>query len=332
MKGLAAKLEAAGLRVLIVEDRLLVSPFGGRILGLLPDGETNLYWINPQIFQPESLVAWRAHQCWSNLGGERAWISPEIDTNLPDPKRFEASYSVPPQIDPGNYTWTEEGGTIVLSQSISLRWLRTGLPIELALQRTIQPIDAPPFAVPAGLACAGYSVVSRLAAQAPLGLARPAVWSLIQVPGGGTAIANVRRGVKPVSFINAASWTAAGATIRTEARTTSSFKWSLRASDSVGRLMYHSVLDDHRASLVVRDFPVTADSDYADCPSHTPSDTGHVCQVYVDDGRQGGFAELESHAPSLRVGVREVDESRCSTWGFIGRAAEIAALQSQLSS
>jgi len=330
MTDLVSNLEAAGLSVNSLGDRLLVSEFGGRILALLPDGETNLLWINPNTFRRESVSEWRSRKGWSNLGGERAWISPEIDTNVPDPGRFAESYAVPAQIDPGSYTLRREKDGLALSLEFSLRWLRTGQTVGLSLERIIRPAVMPSFSVQEGLSFAGYSLVSRLSALTPLGAARPAVWSLIQTPGGGTVIAKVRPGAQPVSFINAAKWSIADRVIQTQARTETSFKWSLRASQCAGRFMYFEPLADGRAGLVVRDFPVTEDADYSDCPCHTPHDTGHMCQVYVDDGALGGFAELEFHAPSLRHGVRQTNETHCSTWGFIGPAEAIRNLSEEL--
>ena len=331
MTQLISNLAAAGLPVASLgNERILVSEFGGRILGLLPDGETNLFWVNPATLLRGSVSEWRAGRGWSNLGGERAWISPEIDTNVPDPARFAASYAVPAALDPGAYTLRREADGLVLAQEFSLRWLRTSQTITLALERAIRVVDTPPFSVPAGVSFAGYSLRSRLTTRVPLGVARPAVWNLIQIPGGGTVIAKVRAGAHPVAFINAAQWTSVGHTIRTAARTTISFKWSLRASQCAGRFMYLQPFADGRAGLVVRDFPVAEEAEYADCPCHAPHDTGHMCQVYIDDGGLGGFAELEFHAPSLRHGGRETNETTCSTWGFIGPVEAILDLSETL--
>lgn len=331
MNPLAGRLAAAGLSTVASGGRILVSPYGGRVLGLFPDGETNLLWVNPKTLQPERLADWRAHRAWSNLGGDRVWISPEIDTNVPDPRRFGESYTVPPALDPGDYALSEDAGALVLAQNFTLLWLRTGQMVTLALRRVIRPLEAPSFAVPTGLAAAGYAADTRLTALTPLGKARPAVWNLLQVPGGGEVIARVRPGAQPISFINTARWTANGGTIRTFAQTNASFKWSLRAEQCTGRLMYFLSLEDGRAGLVVRDFPVAGDDAYADCPCHTPAQTGHMCQVYVDDGQLGGFAELESHAPSLGTNSGSSDEAQVTTWGFVGPPGDIHALQDALS-
>ncbi len=330
MTQLISSLEAAGLPVASLgNERILVSEFGGRVLGLLPDGKTNLFWINPATLRREAVSEWRAGKGWSNLGGERTWISPEIDTNVADPARFAASYAVPAALDPGAYTLRRDTDHLVLAQEFSLRWLRTGQTVALALERTIRAVDTPPCKIPTGVAFAGYSSVSRLDARSPLGAARPAVWHLIQIPGGGTVIAKIRSGAQPVSFINTAQWRVEGRTIRTDARTATSFKWSLRASQCAGRFMYLQSLADGQAGLVVRDFPVAEEAEYADCPCHAPHDTGHMCQAYIDDGGLGGFAELEIHAPSLQHGVRETNETHCSTWGFIGPTEAIRGLSEE---
>lgn len=59
--------------------RLLVLPFGGRLLGLFPPekGE-NFLWTNPALASPESTSAWLKRDGWLNFGGDRTWLAPEM--------------------------------------------------------------------------------------------------------------------------------------------------------------------------------------------------------------------------------------------------------------
>jgi hypothetical protein len=325
MKKLVDQLEGAGVRAIaLYGGRIVVSEFGGRILGLLPDGETNLFWVNPDTVA--QIDQWRRGEGWSNLGGERVWLSPEIDVNVPDPERMMESYAVPPAMDPGQFALREAPGGISLVNELELTWQRTRQRLAFEVERIIRPLENSPVDLSGGVSFTGYELTSKLTSRAPLESARPGLWNLIQVPGGGSVRTSVRPGANPVSVINEARWTIEDRLLTTEGRTKTSFKWSLHASDAGGRFLYHRDLGDGRASLVVRDFPVGEDRDYSDCPCHTPEDTGHMCQVYVDDGGLGGFAELEFHTPALAAGVRESLESSCTALGFTGPADAVRDL------
>jgi hypothetical protein len=316
-------LQTTRLATTALGDGLILSEFGGRILALMPDGETNLFWVNPEIHQ--NLKQWESREAWSNIGGDRVWISPEIDTNLPDPLDFAGTYSVPPSIDPGNFTLKLEAGTARLTNRIAIRWLRSGRAMELETERIVSPLACPPLPLEPDIAFAGYALDSRLRCPGELGDARPGVWNLIQTPRGGTigARAKADGAIAPVSTIGEAVWEHRDGCFVSPAETTKNFKWSLRAAGCGGTLFHRRDLGDGRTSLLVRQFPVGQDADYADCPSLNPSETGHMCQVYVDDGALGGFAEMEFHAPALRAGALESAATRSLTYGFIGRAGQI---------
>ena len=72
-------------------EHLLVLPHGGRILGLFPgnSGE-NFFWTPPRPgcrrFGPGLL---HASDQWQNSGGDRTWLTPEVDIFLPDYPRTD---------------------------------------------------------------------------------------------------------------------------------------------------------------------------------------------------------------------------------------------------
>ncbi len=310
-------------------------------MALAPDRETNLLWINPATFRNAQIGAWRTGHDWPNLGGDRAWISPEVDTNLHHAERFAATgnpptaqelgaaYQVPRQIDPANYVLTRDTERIRLAAQIEAPWLRSGSAVALQIERVVTLLVLPPVALPAEVSFAGYMLVSRLSATKPLQAARPAIWNLLQVPGGGTITATSSHAATPTSWIGNPRWTGSSSGVTSEIRTGASFKWSLRASQSRGRLLNLRALDRDRAGLLVRDFPVAAESEYADCPPQAPHETGHVCQVYVDDGALGGFGEMEFHCPALRPGSAPSVRSEARTWGFIGPKKDIENLHNE---
>ncbi len=341
MKNLGQRLESAGLNIAALGKAVLVSEFGGRILALAPDNETNLLWINPATFRNAQIGAWRTGHDWPNLGGDRAWISPEVDTNLhhadrfaaagcpPAKEVFGANYKVPRTVDPASYVLTRTADQVQLASHISTQWLRTGEFVELRLVRKIALLDQPPFGLPNHVDFIGYSLESILSAAKPLPAARPSVWNLLQVPGGTSISATVKAGANPTPCIGKPQWTSSRATISSQVPTSESFKWSLRASQCRGRLLSLQLLDDERAGLIMREFPVASDDAYAECPPHAPHEVGHVCQVYVDDGALGGFGEMEFHCSALQPGSAQDVCSVAKTWGFIGPKREIQTLHDE---
>ena len=55
---------------------VLVLPYGARILGLFPDGRSNLLWANPKLMHAKSATEFFQVPGWRNTGGGRTWISP----------------------------------------------------------------------------------------------------------------------------------------------------------------------------------------------------------------------------------------------------------------
>lgn len=68
---------------------------GARVIGAFVNESTNNFlWTNPNM-QQLSLEEW-------NIGGDRIWLSPEVEFHIPDHSRFD-SFEVQRSMDPGNY-------------------------------------------------------------------------------------------------------------------------------------------------------------------------------------------------------------------------------------
>jgi hypothetical protein len=62
----------------------VVLQHGGRILALFtPDTERNFFWTNPALESSTSVGAFYQSNAWHNSGGDRTWLSPEIDFFFP---------------------------------------------------------------------------------------------------------------------------------------------------------------------------------------------------------------------------------------------------------
>jgi hypothetical protein len=75
---------------------------GGRLFLFLPDGE-GIFWVH-QAFDNTNTFAKLVGRGEWNIGGERVWISPEVQFNIRDRRDVWAGYHLPGKMDPGQWT------------------------------------------------------------------------------------------------------------------------------------------------------------------------------------------------------------------------------------
>ena len=84
-------------------SRILILPYGGRILGMFaPGSDENFLWTNSVLNSVESARAYYASDDWQNSGGDRTWLAPEVDFFFPKFPNIDISgYWQPRSLDPG---------------------------------------------------------------------------------------------------------------------------------------------------------------------------------------------------------------------------------------
>src|SRR5215813_3217904 len=127
LQKLIATLNAVGKPTELYETkdgtRLLILPYGGRILGVFaPGSEENFLWTNSTLDSVESARAFYASNDWQNSGGDRTWLAPELDFFFPAfPNIDIAGYWQPRALDPGNYEVTNTDHGIQLTNHLSIK-------------------------------------------------------------------------------------------------------------------------------------------------------------------------------------------------------------------
>lgn len=331
MKTLSSVLNEAGHETFLLGGRILVLPFGGRILGLYPASGLNTLWVHPALHEAGSARAFLNEDGWINTGGNRTWISPEAETHVGDPGRFAETYEVPRGVDPAAYRVTEASDTaLTLETELEVPFHRRGTRLKLNLSRTITLLNPPPISIPEDISFAGYRQESFLTPREVLPPdARPALWDIAQVPGGGRFILPVGPVAAPRPFIGEPVYRLENGQILCDADNLTSFKFSVRAGDSRGLTLYlHAATE--RPFLVASRFPVDAPAVYADVPCDDLTDTGHLQQIYVDDGGFGRFGELEHHSPAIQDGGTSGTRDLKELWAFAGPADRLSALAERI--
>jgi hypothetical protein len=284
-------------------------PSSGRLIGLFPDGsEDNFLWTNPA-----------PGGAWPNPGGDRTWLAPEIELFIGDVRRPGETYRVPAALDPGNW---KQSGSNRLTNSASLRMHRAGRDVSIRLDKEFLPAPSPIAAN--GLQYAGYTQVTSLETDAPLG-----IWNLLQLPPGGMMLVATRAPVRPRLVFGALA--EGELTIAPEliywrmALTGPDTKIAIKADALTGRAAYvRPCAEPGMADLVVREFDICPTGGYVDALWEPPHEAGWAFQACCVRNGPEQFNELEYHAP---LECRR-DESR--VWGFRGATGVVMGVAARL--
>lgn len=317
-------------------SRLLALPDHGRLLGLYPaEGDENFLWTHSALSAPGPAAACFTPGGWSNPGGDRTWLAPEIDLFVGDPARPFETYMVPPALDPGNWTLSSAtAAELSLANETRLRLHRPDREVGVRLVKRFSPAANPlQGASPAvaGLHYAGYTLVTTLEVEpkpdAPLQLG---IWNLLQLPQAGTMLIPTQAPVRPqVVFgtLSSAELTSESCLVRWNmAAPGDDAKIAIQAQSLTGRAGHlHETVTPGIWELVVREFGVDPAGDYVDVLWDDPEADGWGFQACCVRSGTERFNELEYHAPAATaVPGKDLSRDESRVWAFRGPTGSIA--------
>jgi hypothetical protein len=340
---LMATLKAAGKSAEIhqTEDgtRLLILPYGGRILGVFaPGSEENFLWTNAALNSVETARAYYASDDWQNSGGDRTWLGPEVDFFFPKfPNIDIAGYWQPRSLDPGNYQLAKTEHGIKLTNRLNIEAFRSKKQVELEITKSVAGAPNPlryDDAIRTGaVEYAGHTLVTSLAIvdaqpeNAPL----VGLWSLTQMPHQGELFIPTYSRSEPRIYFGLVDTPAdelvmSDRLLRFKMRAAGEHKIGLHAAVTTGRIGYIYPSGDKHA-LIVRNFFVNPSGEYADVPWTEPEDRGYSTQACSVNSRWGMFSEMEYHVPAIggETGLRYI-EDRSQLWAFRGSREDITKI------
>jgi len=302
-------------------NKVCVSPFGGRVMGLYPAERLNALWTNAALGSEKTALSLLTGGGWTNLGGDRTWVSPEFDLFVSDASRPWETYKVPANLDPADYRVVHKSSdTVELETAIPVDFHRSGGKGTLSMRKRVTELTAPCVTLPSNVSAAGYELSCTLSVTGTLPpAARPAVWNLLQVPGGGEIIIPINApSAIPTAFFGQQHWRQAGnRLVASVPAAANSYKFGVLADLCRGLMLYLNPAAPH-PFMILRQFSVCSQEKYFDVPFTNPQQTGTVQQVYVDNGEFGGFGEMEHHSPAIIPGLTSKVTDTCSTWAFAG--------------
>jgi hypothetical protein len=316
--------------------RLLILPYGGRILGVFaPGSEENFLWTNPALNNVESARLYYASDDWQNSGGDRTWLAPEIDFFFPKfPNIDIAGYWQPRSLDPGNYELTKTVHGIKLTNRLNIEGFRSRTRMDLLITKSVasapNPLRYDDVIQSGAIEYAGHTLVTSLEILDPNPNEAPLVglWSLTQMPHRGELFIPTYTRSEPRIYFGLVDTppdelTMSDRLVRFKMRAGGEHKIGVRAATTTGRIGYiHPAGDRH--ALIVRNFFVNPSGEYADVPWTEPEDRGYSTQACSVNSRWGMFSEMEYHVPAIGgdTGLRRI-EDRSQLWAFRGSRRDI---------
>ena len=337
MDELIASLTAAGNPPIQLFGRggsLLVLPYGGRTLGLYDRDGHNFFWVNPDLHHATTAETFFTAEGWKNSGGDRTWVSPEVELFISDIENPGETYQVPLSLDPGNYKVQHGKGQVTLTNQARVFLNRQEKGCEVELAKTVRMAENP-LRYERGTAPShqkldfvGYDQLTslRFISAEEAGI-RLGIWNLVQVPAGGEIVIPTVRESAPKTYfggIGASDLCVRPESIRFRVDAKHSHKIGVRAASTIGRIGYLRPIGDGKKTLVVRNFFVAPSAEYVDVPWDDLDDVGYAIQCYNDNGDLGEFGEMEYHTPAIGDGTGLSNyQDRSQVWAFLGDTQSI---------
>jgi hypothetical protein len=337
MKALARVLQRVGKPTRLFKSpdgtRVLVLPYGGRVLGLFsPRNGENFYWTHPALASVETARAFYGSDQWHNSGGDRTWLAPEADLFFPNFPKLDPYYQQR-SLDPGHYRVVQAPGGFKLVNRLTVNLARSRAKAALRITKSFGPAPNPlrheRGVALSGLEYAGYTqftALELLGASQDLA-AEIGLWNLVQMPHGGDLLIPTYSRGEPrlvMGKIPPADLKVEARMLCYRMRQQGECKISLRAIATCGRVGYR-YRSANQWCLIIRNYAVNPSGEYVDVPWNDPDYRGFSTQACNVNSGLGQFSELEYHIPAIGQGAgRTRCEDEAQVWAFRGSETDIA--------
>lgn len=312
--------------------QIAVSRHGGHVFGPFsedyPDG---IFWVPESIYEPEKYRQLIENQIW-NIGGDRVWIAPEIQFNIRDRARFRETLDTPRTIDPGHYTMKKKANAIDLHQMLDLQSYNTVTgQIHLDFGRTIVKAENPLRKLPdfaqrmEGVSYCGFEQVQELRSESQQDIYAE-TWDLLQIRPQGTIYIPMYQPLAGTDHYEPAGeheqLMERGVCLRITGQ--SRYKIAYKSACLTGRFGYLADAVKDRSYLIVINYPNNPSAMYAEEPPLMKGETGYSIHIYNDDGKSGGFAEMECNLQTIGnpTGLFHAVD-RVTKWIFAGEIEQL---------
>ena len=310
---------------------VILPEIGAKIIGMSIDGlkGENLLWISDSLLN-ESY--WKKPD-W-NIGGARTWISPEDQFYLDNSN----NWFVPSNMDPGKYVEElSDKNSIQCSNTFEIND-KNNNHYKVKITRKIEIINSPQENIKPdkyNFSFAGFTFTHELQNidSKTIGKDIPymGLWSLIQLNANGTMIIPIKevkdkRGENYRNFFNIftpdrISVKSNNITVKMDGK----FRGKIGIAPWAAKelLAYLYDIKNDEAILFIKNFSVNPEGKYLDKPWGKESSYGDAVEIYNDDGKMGGFCEMECHAEAKELKQNEKISHTITFTAFKGKKSDL---------
>jgi len=318
--------------------RMLVLERGGRVFGPFYDGGSSLYWANPAWREAGTFVAFLKSMNW-NIGGDRVWIAPEIQFSVTDRADFWGTLRTSPAVDPGSYALDATADACILRQGMTLEAhnLAEGS-TSLFLSDRIYPAGNPLRNLTAcarlmeGVSYSGYAQEITLEQRTGGDICAEA-WNLTQVMPAGNILIPAVPNAEFVDYyepVDAQHMERIPRGLKLRASGQRRYKVGVKAAHVFGEIAYLSA-QEGVPFLYVKRFPNNPSAGYAEEPAHLPGVNGFSTHIYNDDGKGGGFSEMECNLQTVGGKTnRHASQDTVCNWFYRGEEEKLKHILAEL--
>lgn len=341
LDALSGKTETIVLGTMDGPQIVITPELSARVLGAAISGadDENLMWVDKTVMDGSY---WTKDPRFWNAGGLRSWTAPE-DLFFVNAEKDADSWFVPAGLDPARFrTVSKSSAEATFEADIDLQ-ANIGKTYSFTLMRRIGLLTSPPSevgALPAGIEYMGIDKTHSLTNRSDMVIGEDlpyvCLWSLLQVNPSGTTLVPVREGVDP-AWAYREYFNPLGDRLAIQDNILSikiDGKYRLKVGvrpEAAGKgLAYLRDDGDGTGVLFVKTFPVDPKGIYVDKPWGKDSDYGDVIELYNDDGKMGGFAEIECHGPAQRLAKGETQSHSLQLHMFRGPLPELKSIASKI--
>lgn len=317
-------------------SKVLVLPYGGRILGLFAPGDNeSFFWTHAALGSVQTAKEFYEGKQWHNSGGERTWLAPEVDFFFPQFPDLK-TYWQQRELDPGHYQLSRKNGELSWTNRATLTLSRgkqrVDLEITKSLAAALNPLRYDREPADSAVKFAGYTVHATLQLHGSNPPPQVGLWHLAQLPHGGEMLVPTFFRSQPkvlMGTIAPEDILVDEHLVQYNMRATGEHKLGVRATAVTGRAGYlYSA--GKEAALVVRNFSVNPSGEYIDVPWAETDNFGFAFQACNVNSNLGAFSELEYHVPAAGGGGRSSSEDHSQMWAFRGPGPAVRSIAQRL--
>lgn len=315
--------------------QIVVTKHGGHVFGPFSDRfPEGIFWTPESLEHAETFKKLVDGRIW-NIGGDRVWVSPEIQFNIKDRSRFRETLDTPKTIDPGEFSMSRDGDVVTLRQTLDLESFNTVTgTMHLEFARSILKAANPLRKLRCcqelmdGVSYCGFEQILDLEGHSEQDIFAES-WDLLQIRPKGTLympMYTVERGTDHYEPAGAHEFCVdSGVCLRITGD--SRYKIAYKSACLTGRFGYLADSDTDESYLIVINYPNNPSCMYAEEPPLEAGERGYSIHIYNDDGKSGGFAEMECNMQTIGkpTGIYHAID-RLTKWIFVGNRRKLGEI------